>query len=187
MLFCERSLRLRTGAVHAPPIVVRAAPGDGRRGILRLGPLALPCALGRSGRTSRKREGDGGTPIARMTILGGAMRRDRWTVPAHPLRLRAIRMDDGWCDAPGDPSYNRSVRMPHRASAEAMRREDRLYDAVIVLDWNVRPRARNLGSAIFLHVAKPGMPPTDGCIAVPPAAMRLLLPHLRRGGVVRVM
>lgn len=179
--------RRAAGRSPGPAITVRASPLDPRRGILRLGPLALPCTLGRSGRTVRKREGDGATPIGRLAILGGAMRRDRWRMPpASPLRLDAIGMRDGWCDAPRDPSYNRPVRLPHPASAERMRREDRLYDAVIVLDWNVTSRARGRGSAIFLHVAKPGMPPTEGCIALPPAAMRLVLPHLRRGRLVTI-
>ena len=35
-----------------------------------------------------------------------------------------------------------------------------------VLDWNIRSRRRGMGSAIFLHVAKPGYPPTQGCIAL---------------------
>ena len=39
------------------------------------------------------------------------------------------------------------------------------YD-VVVLDWNIRQRGRGRGSAIFLHVAKPGYPPTQGCVGV---------------------
>ena len=98
-----------------------------------------------------------------------------------PLKQSRIRRLDGWCDAPGAPTYNRPVRLPHPHGAERMWREDALYDAVVVLDYNVSMRVRGRGSAIFLHVAKPGYPPTEGCIAVSPRDMRRLLPLLRRG------
>ena len=68
-----------------------------------------------------------------------------------------------------------------------MLRPDRLYDAVIVLDWNIRPRRRNRGSAIFLHIARPGFRPTEGCVAVSPAAMAWLLPRVSRRTVLRVV
>ena len=169
-------------AGHGTSIVVRRSPLSPTRGILRLGPLAIPCALGRSGTTARKREGDGATPLGCHRVLSGAARRDRWRmVPPSPLPLPAIHASDGWCDAPADPAYNRPVRLPHRSSAERMRRDDRLYDAVVVLDFNVIERVRGRGSAIFFHVSNPGMPPTEGCIALSPRAMRTVLPHLRRG------
>jgi L,D-peptidoglycan transpeptidase YkuD (ErfK/YbiS/YcfS/YnhG family) len=47
-----------------------------------------------------------------------------------------------------------------------MWREDRLYDMVGILDWNVTPRASGRGSAIFLHLARPDFAPTAGCIAL---------------------
>ena len=169
-------------------LIVRPKPGKPTRGILRVGPLALPCALGRSGRTAFKREGDGATPIGSFAVLNLYKRGDR---PLRAVRsllpTRRTRLSDGWCDAPGDPAYNRPVRLPHRASAETMWREDRLYDAVVVLDYNVQPRARNRGSAIFLHVAKPGFPPTEGCIALAPRDMARVLPHLRRGRRIVVL
>ena len=174
------------------PITVRRAPdlpgrARGTRGILRLGPLALPCALGRSGIVPVKREGDGATPIGRFPVLSLAIRGDRWSMPPPtPLPARRIGPRDGWCDAPADPAYNRPVRLPHRASAEAMTRADRLYDAVLVIDCNARSRARHRGSAVFWHVAKPGLVPTEGCIALAPADMRRALPHVRRGRAVIV-
>ena len=169
------------------PLLVRASPLDPCRGILQFGPLRLPCALGRAGRTSRKREGDGGTPLGDHAIEWGWMRRDRTVVPASPLTLASTRPHEGWCDAPDDACYNRPVRLPHRSGAETLCRKDRLYDVVIVLDYNYRERVRGRGSAIFLHVAKPGYPPTEGCVALSPADMRRILPYLRRGRVLRVL
>jgi L,D-peptidoglycan transpeptidase YkuD (ErfK/YbiS/YcfS/YnhG family) len=68
-----------------------------------------------------------------------------------------------------------------------MLRGDRLYDVCIVLGWNVRPRRRNGGSAIFLHLARPGFLPTEGCIAVERRTMLRLLPLLSRGTVINVL
>ena len=102
------------------------------------------------------------------------------------LPVRAIRRRDGWCDAPADRNYNRPVRLPYPASAERLWREDALYDLVVVLDYNERPRVRGRGSAIFMHVAKPGYAPTEGCIALArPHLVRLLERLSLRAAVAR--
>lgn len=168
-------------------VFVRRRPGDGRKGLLCAGGRVIPCALGRSGISALKREGDGATPLAQMRMLGGFFRPGAGMPRASALPLAAIGRNDGWCDAPADASYNRPVRLPFRAGHECMWRNDRLYDAVVVLDWNTRPRARYRGSAIFLHVAKDGFAPTEGCVAIAPAAMRWLLPKLSRRTVLRVV
>lgn len=167
-------------------LVVRRLPGRPGRGILRAGARTLRCALGRSGIAADKREGDGATPLAAMRILDGYVR-DRRFARISGLTLRPVPAGLGWCDAPGDRNYNRPVRLPYRASAETMRRADRLYDAVVVLDWNLRPRARGRGSAIFLHVAREGYAPTEGCVAISPRDMTWLLPRLSRGTVLKVV
>jgi L,D-peptidoglycan transpeptidase YkuD (ErfK/YbiS/YcfS/YnhG family) len=56
-----------------------------------------------------------------------------------------------------------------------MWRDDNLYDVVGVLDWNLRPRVRGRGSAIFLHLARPSYGPTAGCIALTRRDLSLLL------------
>lgn len=121
-----------------------------------------------------------------MKVLGGFRGGRRIAAPTR-LSLRAIRADLGWCDAPADANYNRLVRLPFTASHEKMMRDDRLYDVVIVLDWNIGSRRRNLGSAIFLHVAKPDYAPTEGCVAVSPRDMAWLLAQMGRGSIVKVV
>ena len=59
-----------------------------------------------------------------------------------------------------------------------MWREDRLYDVVGILDYNIRPRVRGRGSAIFLHLARPDLSPTQGCVALGAEDMRRLLSRL---------
>ncbi|WP_265516327.1 L,D-transpeptidase family protein [Nitratireductor luteus] len=159
---------------------VRPTPGNPRRGLLRVDGLIFRCALGRGGISAFKREGDGATPFATMRPLEIYYRRDRRSSGLARARLPvfAIRGDMGWCDAVADANYNRQVPLPFAASHEKMLREDHLYDTVVVLDWNVRPRKRGAGSAIFLHIARPGFQPTEGCIAVTQGVMTRLLPLL---------
>jgi L,D-peptidoglycan transpeptidase YkuD (ErfK/YbiS/YcfS/YnhG family) len=113
-------------------------------------------------------------------------RPDRGPRPACGLPARAIVPTDGWCDAVGDRNYNRPVRHPYPASAERLWRADRLYDVVVVLAHNHVPRVQGLGSAIFMHVARPGYRPTEGCIALSARDLRLLLARIGRGARVAV-
>ena len=172
-------------------IVVRPRPGRPSQGILQWAGQAFPCALGRGGIRAVKRESDGATPLGSMRLLHGYFRAGP-TRPlsaatlSSPLPFRAIRAEDGWCDAPGDRNYNRKVTLPYPASSETMRRADRLYDCVIVLDYNIRPRRRGMGSAIFFHIAREGFAPTEGCVAVSARVMARLLPHLSRRTVLVV-
>jgi len=119
-----------------------------------------------------------------MRVLEGYFRHKAGTAT---LPMRRIRPLLGWCDAPGDRNYNRPVVLPYPAGHERMARADRLYDHVLVLDWNIRPRRRNLGSAIFFHVARPGYLPTEGCVAVSPRDMAWLLPRISRRTVLQVV
>lgn len=176
-----RAKKRQGGKPARRAIVVRPSPLGRSRALVVLGALAFPAAIGRSGITSRKREGDGATPRGTMAVESGLYRADRMRLPPTRLRLVPARPDMGWCDAPAHGRYNRPVRLPFGASHETMIRADRLYDVCIVLDWNRRPRRRNGGSAIFLHMAKPSFAPTEGCVAVAPHAMRRLLPHMRAG------
>jgi len=171
-------------------ITVRRRPGTISQGLLDTGHGVFVCALGRGGISAFKREGDGATPLASMRLLGAYYRHEGLLSHAglrSRLPLRRIRPDDGWCDAPADRNYNRPVKLPYPAGHERMMRDDRIYDVCIVLDWNIRPRRRKAGSAIFMHIAKPGFSPTEGCVAVAPRVMARLLPYLSRRTVLRVL
>ena len=181
-----RSYRKTPLRKNEPAISVRARPGKPAQGLLNWGGTVFPCALGRGGIRAIKREGDGATPLGRMRLLSGYFRPDNGMSRRSALRLEAIRPDDGWCDAPGDRNYNRPVKLPYPASCEAMKRADRLYDCCIVLDFNIRPRRRGMGSAIFFHIAREGFQPTEGCVAVEPRLMARMLPHLSRRTVLVV-
>ena len=170
-----------------PIFSVRRRPGNPSQGLLNVGGAVFLCALGKGGVTWRKREGDGATPLASMRVLVGYFRADGCVSRHSGLALAPIDEKLGWCDASGDRNYNRPIRLPYRASHETMRRKDHLYDICIVLDWNIAPRRRGGGSAIFLHLARPGYLPTEGCVALSPRDMGRLLPLLSRRTVLKVI
>jgi L,D-peptidoglycan transpeptidase YkuD (ErfK/YbiS/YcfS/YnhG family) len=147
-------------------IVVRPAPGRPREGRLILPGAVRRAALGRGGIKALKREGDGGTPLGRFAIRQALYRADRGPRPRTRLPIHAIRKQDGWCDDPADRNYNRPIKLPSRRSAEGLMRADPVYDLVLVLGFNDRPRVKGRGSAIFVHLARPGYTPTEGCIAL---------------------
>lgn len=149
-----------------PEIAVTSLNPRDAIGFVEAAGLRMPCALGRSGLTSIKVEGDGATPMGRWPLREVLYRADRIPRPLTRLPLRPIRPEDGWCDASDDRNYNRPVRHPYPASAERLWREDHLYDLVVVIGYNDRPRSRARGSAIFMHVATPDLAPTEGCIAL---------------------
>jgi L,D-peptidoglycan transpeptidase YkuD (ErfK/YbiS/YcfS/YnhG family) len=124
------------------------------------------CALGRCGIQADKREGDGATPVGCFTLRRVLYRPDRITSPETSLPVTAIQPTDGWCDDPADPAYNQPVHLPHPASHEEMWRADGLYDVVVVIGHNDDPIVPGMGSAVFMHVAKPDYEPTAGCVAL---------------------
>ncbi len=154
---------------------VRRKPAQRSRGVLLAGPLALPVALGRGGIRANKREGDGGTPRGTFRLKRLWWRADRHARPVTRLPARRITDSDGWCEDPHDRHYNQSVTLPPRAKADRLARADNLYDFIIEIDHNTRPRIAGRGSAVFIHVARPGFAPTAGCVALTLASLRRLL------------
>jgi L,D-peptidoglycan transpeptidase YkuD (ErfK/YbiS/YcfS/YnhG family) len=152
-------------------------PGRPPLGLVRIGSQALFCALGRNGVGVKRREGDSITPIGRFRITQWMRRPDRWTI--FRADCRAISKADGWCDDPRSFSYNRAVRLPIAFSAETLWRDDGLYDILGVIDFNQRPRVIGRGSAIFMHIAQGGYPPTAGCIALAAKDFRKIQFRLR--------
>jgi L,D-peptidoglycan transpeptidase YkuD (ErfK/YbiS/YcfS/YnhG family) len=146
----------------------------------------MPCALGPAGVVRLKREGDKGTPAGRFRLLWGYYRPDRARPIAGGVALKPMWRDQAWCEDPASPRYNRPVRLPAQDATDRMWRNDCLYDVIFVLDQNFTRRAKGRGSAIFFHLAKPGLTPTMGCVAIAAADMRKLAPRLKRGAVMEI-
>lgn len=154
------------------------------RGVLHAEGEQYPCALGKGGilPPGRKREGDGATPAGSYRLRECWVRADRVRpLPETALPLRLITARDGWCDDPAHPLYNRHFVIPADpapASFEQLWREDEAYDLIVPLGYNDAPIIPGKGSAIFLHVAKQGYPPTEGCVALAKEDLLRLLPVL---------
>ena len=177
---------------------------DTSKRILRIGEQEYPCAIGKYGVVPQAdgREGDGKTPLGTYPIRYGLYRADRVTLPQTKLAFWRIHREDGWCDTPTDPAYNRPVSLPYPAkntasaanpanpanpvSAEALWRDSHVYDVILVLGHNDSPPVPNMGSAVFLHVARENYAPTLGCVAVSIEDMLALLALLDKNSVIDI-
>jgi L,D-peptidoglycan transpeptidase YkuD (ErfK/YbiS/YcfS/YnhG family) len=159
-------------------MLVRTRPGDRTKGVLTAGLWHLRVALGRGGVKANKQEGDGATPRGDFRLVRLWWRPDRGPRPRTQLPVRRIGPADAWCEDPADRHYNLPVRLSDTQSGDRLLREDRLYDLIIELDHNTRPRVAGRGSAVFIHVARPGMTPTAGCVALKSEVLRRLLAKL---------
>lgn len=162
----------------APAGRIRVHATGAARGLMQAGRAVWPCALGRSGLTWLKREGDGATPRGSFALGPVYYRPDRVPPPRTGLDVVPIDPQLGWCDDAASRAYNRPVRLPFAGSHERMWREDGLYDYVVVIGHNTQLPLRPFGSAIFLHLARPGFLPTEGCVALRRDDMLKLLPRL---------
>jgi L,D-peptidoglycan transpeptidase YkuD (ErfK/YbiS/YcfS/YnhG family) len=150
--------------IHPDDVARMAADG-----LWRFRGQVLRCALGKGGITAGKREGDGATPQGLMRLERVLYRADRLARPRAVVPVQPLAPEDGWCDDPDHADYNRPLTLPHEARHERLWRDDGVYDVIGVLGWNLAPVERGRGSAIFLHVARPGFGPTEGCVALPMA------------------
>ena len=143
---------------------------------LRFRARTFPATIGRGGISTRKREGDGATPVGIHRIVGCLYRPDRITRPCD--WALPIRPGDLWSDDPTDEDYNLMVRVPYEASHERLFRADPLYDIVLITDWNWPYPVKGRGSAIFVHAwRKPGHP-TEGCVAFRPDHLRWIVARI---------
>lgn len=155
-------------------------------GRLRIGNRVIRCAIGKNGITSPGREGDGATPAGTFPLRHVLYRSDRGQRPSTALRTRPIGPRDGWCDESTDTAYNQPVRLPYPSSAEKLVRRDRLYDVIVVLGHNDAPVVPGLGSAIFMHVARPGLGPTLGCVALNPDDLDYVLRRVTADSTITI-
>jgi L,D-peptidoglycan transpeptidase YkuD (ErfK/YbiS/YcfS/YnhG family) len=166
-------------------IIKRA--GHHQLGTLIVGQASFVCALGRTGVSARKREGDGATPRGRLPLQRIFFRADRQPRLQGLLPITAINPTHAWCDDATDRRYNRLICLESGESEERLWRKDHVYDVVVALGWNHAPVRKGRGSAIFWHLARPGHPPTAGCIAVNSEVFRKVLPRLSRHCVMQIL
>ena len=157
---------------------------DGR---LEAGSQIFRCALGKGGISAAKREGDGATPVGCFAFRRVLYRPDRSGPPATGLPVGPIDEADGWCDDPADAAYNQPVRLPFAPSHERLWRDDHLYDLIVIIGHNDSPPVPFRGSAVFMHLARPGWTPTEGCIALARPDLETLLALLAPGDEIEIL
>jgi L,D-peptidoglycan transpeptidase YkuD (ErfK/YbiS/YcfS/YnhG family) len=67
-----------------------------------------------------------------------------------------------------------------------MWRNDKIYDLLIVIGYNMEPVVPGAGSAIFLHIARPNFSATEGCIAVDRVVLVNLIPILGPASTITI-
>ena len=148
----------------------------------------LSCALV-ARRYPRRSSGKatGATPLARMRVLLrllGATTANVDRCPRFPSS-RSPPMTDG-ATPRGMPTTTDTCEFPIPPVMNTCSVMDRLYDHVIVLDWN--SGVAGAGGQRDLPCTWPSrLQPTEGCIAVEPATMRQILPLLSDRMVIRVL
>jgi len=177
-------------AMAARDTIEVRAPAGAIHGVLRFGGLSYPCAVGRSGIVAPKHEGDGGTPAGLFALREVRYRPDR--IPGPPktgLPLYPTRPNDGWCDDPADPDYNRLVALPHQSDAEEMWLKGGAYDLLAVIGYNDAPTVPGAGSAVFLHVAHEdggAFGATAGCVSLRLADLEAVLAGCGPGAMIDI-
>jgi L,D-peptidoglycan transpeptidase YkuD (ErfK/YbiS/YcfS/YnhG family) len=156
------------------------------RYIANWGVGAGQCSVGRGGIGVKEKEGDGITPVGTWPLRGVLYRAERQPALKTELSHSIIAPNDGWCDAAEDENYNLPVKLPYPASAEALWRDDGLYDIVVVIGFNDAPVVLGKGSAIFLHVAANNFANTEGCVALKKKDLVNLLSVISHSAKIRI-
>lgn len=144
------------------------------RGWARLHGRRMVCAVGRTGLTLDKREGDGAGLAGAFRVTEAYRRPDRTLGREAP-----IRRGFGWRHTADAADYNARVHMElGDRSAEPMWRPDPLYDLLLVTDANMAPMRPGGGSALFIHVWRRPRFPTAGCIAFALSDLRWIVDRL---------
>ena len=161
----------KTPPMTSPHILVSKASPSPQAGhqpspyILHFNNHTYAIALGRSGVSAQRAEGDGSTPVGRFPLRRVFYNPERMGAPVSGLPVVAISRKDGWCDDAKSPQYNQLIKLPSPDSHEVLWREDALYDVLIEVGYNDDPAIPGKGSAIFIHVM-PESGYTEGCISL---------------------
>ncbi len=91
----------------------------------------------------------------------------------------------GWCNDINSKYYNKLIKFPFKYSAEKLYLKKKIYDLILVLNYNQNPTIKNKGSAIFMHLTK-DYKPTIGCVAIKEKDMRLIVSKLNKNSKISI-
>jgi len=158
-----------------------------KSGYLTFKNLKFQCALGKAGIGKKNKEGDYITPRGTFKLVKVFYRADKIKNLKTSLKKIKIKKNMGWCDDPKSKFYNKQIRLPSNFGYEKLYRSDRLYDLVVILNYNLNPIIKNKGSAIFIHVAKKSFKKTAGCIALKKKNLINLLSVIKKNTKIKII
>ena len=143
------------------------------------------CSIGKNGLKKKKLEGDNCTPVGTFSLGPVYYRNDRVDKPNTKLKTLKINKLMGWCDDPNNTSYNKEIRLNKKIKAEKLYRKDKIYDIIIVINYNTQNIIKNKGSAIFIHITN-NYKPTKGCIALSLNDLEILLKIIKKNSKIKI-
>ena len=155
-------------------------------GLLKYKNLKFRCTLGKAGIGKKKKEGDFITPKGKYKIIKVYYRADRIKKIKTNFRLYQIKKNMGWCDDPLSKNYNKLIKLPSKFGHEKLYRKDKLYDLILVLNYNLEPVIKNKGSAIFIHIANKNYKKTEGCIGLKKKDLIFILKDIKKNIAVKI-
>ena len=158
-----------------------------KSGYLKYKNFKFRCALGKAGIKEKKFEGDNITPRGKYRIIKVFYRSDRIKNLITRITKIKIKKNMGWCDDFKSKDYNKLIKIPFKYSYEKLFRTDRIYDLVILINYNYKPIIRNKGSAIFLHIAKKNYQKTAGCIALKKKHLLKILSNIKKNEKIKII
>ena len=148
--------------------------------------FVFKCSIGKNGLKKNKIEGDKSTPKGLFSLGKVYYRPDRIDKPNTKLKIKKITRKMGWCDDSENKKYNKEILLNKKNKGEKLFRSDRIYDLILVINYNTKKTIKNKGSAIFIHVAKKNYKKTLGCIAVSKISLLKMIKKLNRKSIVEI-
>ena len=145
------------------------------------------CAIGKRGIGNKTKEGDLITPKGSYKVKYVLYRRDRIKKISTKLKKIIIKKNMGWCDDVRSNQYNKLIKLPSNYSHEKLYKKERIYDVILVLNYNIKPIIKNRGSAIFIHVSRKNYKKTEGCVALKKVHLIKVLKELKNNTSVKIV
>ena len=93
----------------------------------------------------------------------------------------------GWCDDIKSSKYNKLIKISKKKiKYEKMFRNDKKYDLLIPIKYNMIKPIKNKGSAIFIHLTE-NYKPTAGCIALKKNDFLILLRLINKKTKIKII
>ena len=143
------------------------------------------CSIGKNGLKKNKSEGDNCTPIGIFSLGPVYFRSDKIEKPDTKLKTFIINKQMGWCDDPNNTQYNKKIILNKKIKAEKLYRKDKIYDIILLINYNTRRIVKNKGSAIFIHVTN-NYRPTRGCITLSLNDIEILLKIIKKNSKIKI-